>query len=186
MIYSIKGKVVKIGFKFIVIETEGVGYKIHTADQFALGSTLKLFTFQHVKEDDLSLFGFKKEEDLEIFELLLAVSGVGPKMALAIVSGLGKAKIIQAISTGDTTLFKTVTGVGNKLAGKIIIELKNKISKGELPSEFFDEGDEVIDALKSLGFKKDEIMSTLKEMPESFRTTQEKVKFVLKNARKRS
>lgn len=184
MIYFLDGNIVAVGQNYLAISVGGIAYKVYSLEKFKTGERVKLYTYQHVKEDVLDLYGFKKESDLEIFEMMLAVSGVGPKMAMNIVCGLGKDKIIQAISTGDTTPFRTVTGVGQKLAGKIIIELKNKIAKGDLPGSFFDGGDEVVEALKTFGFQQKEVLEILKQASPDVKTTEEKIKFVLKNVKK--
>ena len=184
MIYFLDGEVVAAKKNYVAIRVGGVAYKIYSLEKFNLSEKTKLYTYQYVKEDVLDLYGFRKESDLEVFEMMLAVSGVGPKMAMSITAGLGKDKIIQAISTGDTTLFRTVSGVGQKLAGKIIIELKNKIAKGDLPGSFFEGGDEVVEALKTFGLERKEILDILKQLPSEAKTTEDKIKFVLKNVKK--
>ncbi len=186
MISYLKGRIIIIGRGYVILENNGVGYKIYSFEKFTCGNEMEIFTYQYVKEDALDLYGFKKIDELETFEMLLEVSGVGPKMAMGIVANLGKEKIIQAISTGDTTLLRTVSGVGQKLAGKIIIELKNKIAKGDLPGSFFGDGDEVVDALKTFGLQRPEIMEILKQLPADISSTEEKIKFVLKNVRKKT
>jgi len=184
MIGYIKGKIAVVGKNYVIIDTGGVGYKVYTQEHLKKDQFVEVFTYQYVKENTLDLYGFKKLEDLETFELMLTVSGVGPRMAINIISNLGKGKIIQAISTGDTTLFRTVSGVGQKLAGKIIVELKNKIAKGDLPGSFFEGGDEVVEALKTFGLQRQEIMGILRDLPEKIQTTEDKIKFVLKNVKK--
>jgi Holliday junction DNA helicase RuvA len=184
MIGYLKGRVMSVGRNYVIIDTGGVGYKVNTREGFKNDEVVEVFTHQYVREDALDLYGFGKLEDLETFELMLTVGGVGPRMAISIVDDLGKDKIIQAISTGDTTLFRTVSGVGQKLAAKIIIELKNKIAKGELPGSFFDGGDEVVEALKAFGLQRQEVMEILKDLPEKVDTAEDKIKFVLKNVKK--
>ena len=184
MIGYLKGRIVSVGKNYVIVDTGGVGYKVYMQESYKKDQLVEIFTHQYVKEDALDLYGFGKLEDLETFELMLTVSGVGPKMAINIVKGLGKDKIIQAISTGDTTQFRTVSGVGQKLAGKIIIELKNKIAKGDLPGSFFDGADEVIEALKTFGLQRQEVIGILRDLPENVNTTEDKIKFVLKNVKK--
>ena len=184
MIGYLKGKVLHIARSYIIIDTGVVGYKVYSSEGFKKGQPVEVYTYQYVKEDVLDLYGFKKIDDLETFELVLEVNGVGPKMAMNLVSTLGKEVIIKAISSADTTLLRTVSGVGQKLAGKIIIELKNKIAKGDLPGSFFDGGDEVVEALKTFGLERKEIVEILKSLPDSAQTTEDKIKFVLKNVKK--
>ncbi len=184
MIYYLDGEIVAIGKNYVVISVGNIAYKVYSMEKFNLNEKVRVYTYQYVKEDALDLYGFKKENDLEIFEMMLTVGGVGPKMAMNIVSGLGKEKIVQAISSGDTTLFRTISGVGQKLAGKIIVELKNKIAKGDLPGGFFEGGDEVVEALGTFGLEKKEIMEILRQLPPNVKTTEDKIKFVLKNVKK--
>lgn len=178
MIGYIKGKVVNTGVNFLVIETGGVGYKIFTANSAKNGEVIELHCFHQVREDASDLYGFKKAEDLAIFEQLIQTSGVGPKMALNLVSELGRDKIISAISRNDPAIFKLVSGVGNKVAMKIVVELKNKISDGD-----FDlmQEDDTIEALLALGFKRHEVLPYLQEIPDNLTKVEDKVRFVLKN-----
>lgn len=182
MIAYIKGKIVNSGLSFLVVNTGGVGYKVFTTSSTKKGEMIELHCFHQVREDVSDLYGFAKTEDLNIFEQLICVSGVGPKMALNIVGELGRDKIILAISKNDPAIFKTVSGVGNKVAAKIVVELKSKISGGnfDLPQE-----DDTVEALLALGLKRHEILPYLQEIPENLKSVQEKIKFVLKNVGKK-
>jgi len=182
MISYIKGRVVNSGLNFLVVETAGVGYKVFCAARAKRGATIELHCYHQVREDASDLYGFSAPQDLAVFEMLLSVSGVGPKMALNLVSNLGRDKIIAAIAKNDPSVFKTVSGVGNKVAAKIVVELKNKIAGGgiELPQE-----DDTIDALLALGLKRDEILPYLRDIPADLSRVEDKVKFVLKNVGKK-
>lgn len=182
MIAYLKGKVVNNGANFLVIDTGGIGYKVFTTSNAKKGETVELHCFHQVREDASDLYGFAKTEDLNIFEQLIQTSGVGPKMALNLVGGIGRAKIISAISKGDPAIFKTVSGVGNKVAMKIVVELKNKISDGD-----FDlmQEDDTIEALLALGLKRREILPYLQKIPENLTKTEDKVRFVLRNVGKK-
>ena len=185
MIGYIKGKVVYKGLNYITVDTGGIGYKVFVADEIKNKKSVELFVYHFVREDADDLFGFEKALDLEIFEMLITVSGVGPKMAMAIVTGLGRDKIISAISKSDPTVFRTVSGVGAKVAAKIIVELKSKISSGDFGEGLFGEENETVEALLALGMKKNEIMPALREMPDNIVSVQDKVKYVLKNVGKK-
>lgn len=181
MIGYIKGKIIHRGINYIIVDTGAVGYKIFVPDSLKTKKEVALFTYHQVREDASDLFGFESAQDLEIFEMLLSVSGVGPKVAMAIVTALGRDKIISAITKGETTVFKSISGIGTKVAAKIIVELRSKISKGDFGDDFLAEDDETIEALASLGLKKSEIMPVLRELPDNIKSVQDKVKFVLKN-----
>jgi len=178
MIGYIKGKIINSGANFLVIDTGGVGYKVFTAVGAKKGAVVELHCYHHVREDMSGLYGFASAEDLAVFEQLILVSGVGPKMALNLVGALGRDKIISAISQNDPSVFKTVGGVGNKVAAKIVVELKNKIAGGgfDLPQD-----DDTIDALLSLGLKRDEVLPYLRDIPKNLTRAEDKVRFVLKN-----
>jgi len=183
MIAYIKGKVVNLGANFLVIEAGGIGYKIFCAKSAVIGREVQLHCFQYIREDKNDLYGFDKPEDLNIFEILLGVSGVGPKMAQNIVSQLGRNKVIGAISKNDPGVFKVISGVGNKVAAKIVVELKGKVfgsSDLTLP-----ENDDTIEALLALGLRRDEVIPYLREIPDGLNKTEDKVRFVLKNVGKK-
>jgi len=182
MIAYIKGKVRAKGSGYIIVLAGEVGYKINTGSfsKGEVGQEVEFFCYHYVREDTDELFGFEKQEDLEIFELLLTVSGVGPKVAQAIMIALGREKIISAIVQNDVNIFKSVGGVGTKVAAKIIVELKSKVSKGEIDLQDL-ENDETIDALLALGLKKSEILPALKNIPADLKDLQARIKFVLKH-----
>jgi Holliday junction DNA helicase RuvA len=122
---------------------------------------------------------------LQVFELLLSVSGVGPKAALLLVSNLGKDRILDAIARSDTSVFKSVSGIGNKVAAKIIVELKTKVIAGDAGTVLLPEDDETIEALVTLGYKKSEVLPYLAKIPKNITSFQDKVKYVLKSVGKK-
>jgi holliday junction DNA helicase RuvA len=137
MIATLRGKVLERGSGRIVIDVGGVGYLLaatSAAIRLAVpdGEELTLVTHLHVREDALILFGFASTAERDLFELLLGVSGVGPKAALAIVSGYAPDQIRRAIVTSDHALFTSITGVGRKTAERVVIDLKDKV--GSLPT----------------------------------------------------
>jgi len=186
MIGYIKGKIVHRGSNFLIVATDGVGYRVYVGAEVLHKKSVELFVYHYIREGVSELFGFEDAGDLEIFELLLGVSGVGPRVALSLVSQLNREKILAAIQKGDPALFKTVSGVGNKVAAKIIVELKSKIADGDLSGVLTGE-DETVEALVALGYRRGEIIPYLRDLPDELETTSEKIKYVLKNVgRKKS
>lgn len=131
MIGYIKGELAEINENYIIIETGNIGYEIYLPvssipDLPPRKSTIKLYTYLHVREDALCLFGFLTKDDLEMFKLLITVNGIGPKVALGILSGITADEIRFAVLAEDTKSLSKAPGVGPKTAGKIILELKDK------------------------------------------------------------
>jgi len=125
--------------EYIVVEANGIGYKINTAlstvqNAGSQGDDIKVYTHLHVREDVMSLFGFLSKEELGMFELLIGVSGVGPKAAVSIISSLSPSKFSLAVITDDIKTLTKAQGIGNKMAQRIILELKDKIKKEQLVS----------------------------------------------------
>ncbi len=137
MIYSVKGEVVHTEPNLAVIECGGVGYACRTtfttlSKLKGIGSQAKLYTYLNVTQDGIDLFGFYDQQELRCFQMLLSVSGVGPKAALSILSDISPEKFALTVATGD---FKTITkskGIGTKTAQRIVLELKDKIAKEQL------------------------------------------------------
>lgn len=133
MIYSLTGKVALCTPDLIVIDCGGVGYAckstLYTLEQIQGKDTATLYTYMAVREDAVELFGFATQEELECFKLLTSVSGVGSKYALAILSSLMPDQIALAIASEDAAAFTKIKGVGNKIAQRICMELKDKIAK---------------------------------------------------------
>ena len=132
MIARLRGRAVAWDGDGLVLDVNGVGYRLHatpTAVRMAEGaSDVALETHLHVREDVLQLFGFADAAERELFELLLGVNGVGPKVALAIVSGYSPAELRRAIGREDAKLFETIPGIGRKTAQRVVLELKEKIA----------------------------------------------------------
>lgn len=132
MIARLRGTAVAQDAASLVLDVGGVGYRLH-ATPSALGKAeegreVTLETYLHVREDALQLYGFADAGERELFELLLAVSGVGPKVALAIVSGYSPGELRRAIVREDAALFQTIPGIGKKTAQRVVLELKEKIA----------------------------------------------------------
>lgn len=135
MIYCLNGKIIKKSLNFVVISCGGVGYYTQCPASVAgalpgVGKEATLYTVMSVTDNDVSLYGFATEEQQSCFEMLTAVSGVGPKAGLAILSVMEPDRVALAISAGDHKAFKAASGVGPKLAQRIVLELKDKVAKG--------------------------------------------------------
>ena len=135
MIYCLTGKIVKKSMSAVVLSCGGVGYFAQCPASVAgalpgVGQETTLYTVMSVTENDVSLYGFATEEQQACFEMLTAVSGVGPKVGLAILSVMEPQRVALAISAGDHKAFKAANGVGPKLAQRIVLELKDKVAKG--------------------------------------------------------
>ena len=153
--YAAKGK--------IVLFTNGIGFTVFIPQSltFLERDRAKLFIHTHLREDNLSLFGFATAEDLDLFELLISVSGVGPKIGLAIFAATSSENILKAIESSNLTFFNSISGVGKKTAQKIILDLKSKVSKGDINFKNLEGSSELVESLVSLGFQKTEISAAL-------------------------
>jgi len=135
----IKGKLDYKHGDYIVVEANGVGYKIFTALSTietigSAGSDVKIFTHLYVREDIMNLYGFLTQEEMGMFDLLILVSGVGPKAAISVISSISPSKFGLAVITDDIKALTKAQGIGNKMAQRIILELKDKIKKEQLSS----------------------------------------------------
>ena len=184
MIGFLKGKVLLKDGLHIIIDTGGVGYKVLVSEKIWAKANLKdeiqLFIYTHVRDDEISLFGFADALDLKLFESLITVSGVGPKTAMSLFSFSERSEIISSVMKGDVEFFTAVPRLGRKNAQKIIIELKNKFGdKGEIDLSTNGESSEVVSALKSFGFSTREIMDALRNVS-SVESPEEKIRLALK------
>ncbi|MCX6755256.1 MAG: Holliday junction branch migration protein RuvA [Candidatus Nomurabacteria bacterium] len=171
MIGSIKGKTILKTDKFIIVEANGVGYKIHIHKPLSFqerGQGVRsdeIFLWIHtiVREDALDLYGFLDREELEFFEMLISVSGIGPKGALGILSVASIETLRQAIGTNDISYLTKISGIGRKTAEKIVIELRDKF-KDEKTGGALKEEMDALEALKSLGYSQNEARDALKNV----------------------
>ena len=187
MIGTLKGTVEYREDPFLIIDVNGVGYKVlvpssvlsRSAD---IGSPVKLYTHTHVREDLLELYGFTEPSDLKLFTYLISVNGVGCRTALGIFSVGSRQEIVQAISAGDVSFFTAVPRLGKKNGQKIIIELKSKLG-GEVDidlSQDTDDRSEIIAALTGFGFTQQEARLALKKIGEEGTSVADKVRLALK------
>lgn len=189
MISYIEGKIIYQKNDQVIINTGNLGYKVFVSPNSALTQSeqCKLFTYHNIRENAEELYGFLEVAQLELFEQLLSVNGVGPKAAMQIISAGEKDEIINAITGGDLTFFMSISGIGKKVAAKIILELKSKVGTMESLEiiSAFDEDNEFIEALIGLGYKKFEILKIVNKIPKEIDSSEEKVRWCLKNLSKR-
>lgn len=193
MISYLKGTIHHKDIKYVVLMTSGgVGYKVYTTletlGQNSTGEQVELWIHTVVREDALDLYGFSNKRSLDFFELLLTISGIGPKSALGILSATTVDSIIEAITTGESAYLTKIAGIGKKVVEKIILELKGKIGDnfGESSdtSKVGNADVDALEALKSLGYTHKEAKDALDDVSNDIKGTGEKVKAALKNLSK--
>ncbi len=178
----------------IVIDVGGIGYKIFVSDQTMsklndLGKTVKVYTHYHVREDNISLYGFLSNEELKMFELLLQVSGIGAKTAIGALSNITPSQFMVAIISNDIKTLTKIPGIGGKSAQRIVLELKDKlktedaIAKAEEKVEIINDefADEAMQALQILGYNKSEITKVFNKLNIKGLSTEDIIKQALKN-----
>lgn len=192
MISRLTGTIAHIDPKYIVLDVKGVGYKVFTTVDIMLklgkeqGETT-LWTYLAVRENALDLYGFSSLSELNFFELLITISGIGPKTALGILNSASVETLQTAVQTDDTSHLTKISGIGKKVAEKIVMELKDKVdkfthseeSKIAMRAAHKTEND-ALEALKSLGYSQIEARDALKEIPKEITKTNEKIKEALK------
>jgi holliday junction DNA helicase RuvA len=184
MIGFIEGKIEYNTDKYVVVDVNGVGYKVYISSAVfknlpEAGNKVKLFTHLYVREDIMDLYGFLDKKDLEFFELLISISGIGPRGAINILSVASVETLKKAITNEESSILTKVSGIGQKTAEKIILELKSKVS-GEYLDEKGGASGEAIDALVSLGYRLQEAREALKRIPEGISEVGDKVRHALK------
>lgn len=175
MISFIKGNVEVLKDGVILIENNGIGYKVNVSERtyvylYKNNQNIKLYTFMNVKEGEISLFGFLTLEEVQLFEMLITVSGVGPKGAISLLNVMNPKEIISAIITSDIKTLSSGQGIGKKIAQRIALELKDKVDILDAIDiepkivEDIEENDttkETLEALVTLGFTKQEILKAI-------------------------
>lgn len=188
MIAFIKGKIINKKGSELIILNHGLGYKVSvSADIYGeviKDSEIELYTHQHVREDSLDLYGFKNIDDLEMFEMLVSVSGIGPKSALAVLSLSSTNYLKEAIVSEDAAMLTKVSGIGKKTAQRVVLELKEKIAKLDDFKTNIQTGvssSDEIDALMALGYNMNEAREALRKVDKTISDSGERVKQALKN-----
>ena len=162
MIAFLKGTVHSFQKDYVLIDVKGVGYRVfyRHQDELKIGQEVFLYTYQHVSENDMVLYGFRDEEEYETFTRLITVRGIGPKLAANILALSSSKEIADAIENEDVNYIKSIPGIGQKTANQLILDLKGKIGAIKDSKLMSD----LKDALSSLGFKKQEISKAISKM----------------------
>jgi holliday junction DNA helicase RuvA len=185
MFGHITGKIFDLKGTKTIVKTGGIGFVIHSTLSFLsklrTGSEASFWTHTAVRETSIDLYGFETEEELRVFELLITVSGVGPKSGLAILSVAGVKSIEEAVATSDTSSLTKISGIGKKTAEKIVLELNGKLITSRKGETKTGEDIDVFEALKSLGYRERDIQETIKSLPKDLSGANEKIKYALKN-----
>ncbi len=187
MIATLEGILEYRGNDSVIINVGGIGFRVYVS-----GSTLSqlgtvkgkvsLYTHLHVREDNISLYGFASNEELALFRNLISVSGVGSKVALTLLSALNPEQVVMAIASGDIDLISKAPGIGKKMAGRLIVELKGKLEKEwtETALPLAPESADVIAALAGLGYSLTEATKAISKLPDSEGLSlEEKIKLTL-------
>ncbi|MHB1330604.1 MAG: Holliday junction branch migration protein RuvA [Minisyncoccota bacterium] len=185
MIGTISGTLRHKDLHTLIVDVGGVGYKVFVSTDTALGvnegEPIFLWTHLVVRENALDLFGFLEKDTLGVFELLISVSGIGPKTGLSILNVASPSMLRQAVANNDTSHLTRVSGIGKKNAEKIVLELRDKLAttESDKSGNLKEEGD-VMEALLSLGYNERDVREAIKKLPKESKNTSERVKEALK------
>ncbi len=198
MIAYISGALVSAGENYIVIDNHGMGYRIFVSGKFlehipAYGTQIKIYTHMYIREDELTLYGFHSEEELSVFRILIGISGVGPKVAMAILTALTIQELQLAVISEDAKTISKANGVGAKGASRIILELKDKLKMEDMMDAAYEQSivqdtqdlnaaRDAILALVNLGYSNSEAALAVKKIGD---TSQMDVESILKSALKK-
>lgn len=189
MISFLRGKILNKGKGFVIVEVREVGYKVFVNPtmwaELEIGQEIDCYTHQYVREDSLDLYGFKSLADLELFELLLSISGIGPKSALGVLAIATPDDVKDSISRGDPALLQKVSGIGKKTAERVVLELREKI--GYISDNISTQAEggnmssgEEIDALMALGYSMQQAREALKNVNPDTKDSGERIREALK------
>ena len=198
MIAYISGALVSAGENYIVIDNHGMGYRIFVSGKFlehipAYGTQIKIYTHMYIREDELTLYGFHSEEELSVFRILIGISGVGPKVAMAILTALTIQELQLAVISEDAKTISKANGVGTKGASRIILELKDKLKMEDMMDAAYEQSiaqntqdvnaaRDAILALVNLGYSNSEAALAVKKIGD---TSQMDIESILKAALKK-
>jgi len=187
MIAGLKGTLQALGSDWAIVNVGGIGFQVYIPTPTLstlgkMGEEVELHTHLHLREDNATLYGFATAEELGLFQTLIGVSGLGPKLALAMLSAMSVEKLAMGIATGSADLLAEIPGIGKKTAHRLILELKDKIGAGWLaaPAELAEENVDVLSALTSLGYSVREATRAVASLPPDQKLTlEEKIKLAL-------
>lgn len=162
MIAYISGALVSAGENYIVIDNHGMGYRIFVSGKFlehisAYGTQIKIYTHMYIREDELTLYGFHSEEELSVFRILIGISGVGPKVAMAILTALTIQELQLAVISEDVKTISKANGVGAKGASRIILELKDKLKMEDMMDAAYEQS--IVQDTQDLNAARDAILA---------------------------
>lgn len=188
MIAFLSGKIRSKNERTVILDVNNVGYLVSIprglSEKISIGKNLELHIHTHVREDAISLYGFSTHEEWQLFELLLTVSGVGPKMALEILNA-PLSRVRHAIAKKDSSFLTQIPGIGKKTAERIIIDLEGKIKEElmieETGSASLDRREDLVSALVSLGYSRQQVTSGLKKIPQEIESDEAIIKYFLQN-----
>lgn len=188
MIASLKGKLESLGSDGAVIDVGGIGFRVYMPTSTltalgAVGSEVKLHTHLHLREDNATLYGFASAEELELFRVLIGISGLGPRLALAVLSAMSTESLAAAVTTGNADLLTGIPGIGKKMANRLVLELKDKLGAGWAiapAAQVAQENADALAALTSLGYSVSEATRAVASLPrEQELSLEDKVKLAL-------
>jgi holliday junction DNA helicase RuvA len=173
MIASLQGVIDAVSTDSMIVNVNGIGFKVSVptsvlSELGMVGRTVKLYTHLHVREDEMSLYGFGSTDELRLFNMLLSVSGLGPKTAMAMLSAMSADQIAMAIASASTEILTTIPGIGKKTADRLILELKDKVGGVMISSpagRAAQENADVVTALASLGYSINEATRAVATLP---------------------
>ena len=187
MISSLNGILESLGSDGAIINVNGIGFKVYLPTSAfgklgAIGKEVKLYTHLHLREDEATLYGFASSDELRLFQTLISVSGLGPRLALSMLSAMNVEQLVMAIASGNASLLTVIPGIGKKMADRIVLELKDKVGAGWVTApaaQLAEENAEVLTALTSLGYSVSEASRAVATLPSSNLSLEEKVKLAL-------
>ena len=188
MIASLQGTLESLGTDWAIINVNGVGFQVYMPTSAlstlgAVGEEVKVHTHLHVKDDGVNLYGFGSADELMLFHMLIGVSGLGPRLALAMLSAMSVDQLSMALATASTDLLTTIPGIGKKMADRLILELREKIGAGLITTsavQLARENSDVLSALISLGYSMTEASRAVTTLPTASELTlEEKIKLAL-------
>jgi Holliday junction DNA helicase RuvA len=186
MISHLRGQILERGDDYVILDVNGVGFRmrvpVSTLEMLGIqGNLAELYTHLHVREDDLSLFGFATQDELSLFELLLTVSGIGPKAALGVLSAATPNTVRVAIAQSNLDVLTGIPGIGKKMAQRLVLELKGKIDLTEAElGEVSPLDQEVIAALVNLGYSAAEAQRAARAVPPSEKVVEDRIRAALR------
>ena len=188
MIASLTGVIDAISKDSMIVNVDGIGFKVAVTTSVlselgVVGREVKLYTHFHVREDDMSLFGFSSLDEMRLFETLISVSGLGPKTGMAMLSAMSADQVAMAIASGSVEILTTIPGIGKKTADRLILELKDKVGGVMISTpagRAAQENADVVTALVSLGYSVPETTKAVSALPTGKKLSlEEKVKLAL-------